>query len=1051
MSVDVLILENDVALTMGAVSNMLECLGLNPYTLSGASSIAKGYNQLAASSKADILCFMHQDTRLDFDTDAIEEYFSNLKNPGVLGFCGSAKQVPGKQWHTCPPLFGGLIQGQGAQARDLNFTKPEFFTSKNKRGFQPVQTLDGYCLFIKRSVFEQIGGFDEAYNGWHGYDMDICAKALFAGFQNYVIDQPSQHFSGGSGGPMLDAALKRFEEKWFMKFSELNQPVRPVARALPATSHSRKGRLKIVVYTIVKNELQFCERFAKSCEDADGVYVLDTGSTDGTPEKLRSLGVNVEVVPFDGWKTLEEYDKLVVEGKNPWRFDTSRNLSIDMCPEDADVLVCIDLDEILVPGWRKVIEDAWVPGTNHMSYFFAWSMDGDKPRNCFWYEKIHSRHDYVWASPVHEAIVPKHGVVDHRVGVATCLVQHYPDGSKSRAQYLNLLELCVREAPGDPRVRFYLGREYTFCGRHQDAINSHKHLLSMPNSHCARERSNACLQIASCFGALKDDKQHFNWLLRAITEESGQREAWVELADYCRIKGDNVLGCWAAKKALSIPVSACDNSYLVDPDAWKHKPHDIAAITGWHAFNPNMREDAAQDAWNALGYSPWNDHLANNYRVSQDCLAKPVKHEDVAVDVIILSYSKTAKEYEMTKNAIKSLRSSSPSVGMRFIVVETNQKLSEEPFAQTDKTLFGSGVEVCYPGGPFEFNKYLKAGYDFLSKLVKDIQLFVPDHVDARYLALMNNDVTLFNPGFMAHMLEGMKFVMSASPLGLREATWGLVNRSVAVDENYDINRAVNGWFLMFDKKILNALPFEKLFPPEFTWYGGDIHYAQQLERCGYKHGMINAAQALHLQKQSHPLRTAAGFAPPSDRNAMLKALNLKGKACVEVGVECGTYSEAILAEDPKSLLLVDPWKHQDNSVYPLSDTSNVDDVEFERRLQVVKAKFDKDPRVTVCRAFSVQAAKLYVPKSLDFVYIDAVHTTVAVAEDMSVWWPLIKSGGWLCGHDYSHPDVAAAVNEFVKQNCLTLDFSTKENGPATSWGLKKPEDGSESEVSSGL
>jgi len=190
----------------------------------------------------------------------------------------------------------------------------------------------------------------------------------------------------------------------------------------------------------------------------------------------------------------------------------------------------------------------------------------------------------------------------------------------------------------------------------------------------------------------------------------------------------------------------------------------------------------------------------------------------------------------------------------------------------------------------------------------------------------------------------------------------------------------------------------------------------------------------------------------------MLKALNLKGKACVEVGVECGTYSEAILTEDPRSLLLVDPWKHQDGSVYPLSDTSNVDDEEFERRLQVVKAKFDKDPRVTICRSFSVQAAKLYEPKSLDFVYIDAVHTTKAVTEDIHAWWPLVKSGGWLCGHDYSHPDVAAAVKEFIKQNCLTLDFATMENGPATSWGLRKPEDGateegtkSEGEVPSGL
>jgi hypothetical protein len=409
----------------------------------------------------------------------------------------------------------------------------------------------------------------------------------------------------------------------------------------------------------------------------------------------------------------------------------------------------------------------------------------------------------------------------------------------------------------------------------------------------------------------------------------------------------------------------------------------------------------------------------------------------------MLSYAKTCKEYQMAKDAIQSLRSSSPEAGMRVLVVETNANLPRESFV--DKELFGKQVEVIYPECEFGFNKFLKAGHDYLQQAPSQ----------AKYLVVMNNDVTLFNPGFMNNMLTGMQSVASASPLGLREATWGLVNRSVPIDMNYDINRSVNGWFLMLDKKILNAMPFEKLFPPEFTWYGGDIYYAQLLEKCGYKHGLINNAQALHLQKQSHELRMGARLAPPINRDVMLKALNLKDKTCVEIGVQTGVYAGTILAENPKSLLLVDPWKHQPDSVYPQSDTSNVDDVKFERYLQTVKSKFDNDPRVTICRAFSVQAAKLYKPESLDFVYIDAIHTTQAVTEDICAWWPLIKSDGWLCGHDYSHPDVAAAVNAFVKQNCLTLDFVTLENGPATSWGLKKPGTGSEtaqeSEVSYGM
>ena len=51
--------------------------------------------------------------------------------------------------------------------------------------------------------------------------------------------------------------------------------------------------MKIVVYAICKNEAGFAERWMASMAEADGVYVLDTGSTDGTAERRRALGAEV--------------------------------------------------------------------------------------------------------------------------------------------------------------------------------------------------------------------------------------------------------------------------------------------------------------------------------------------------------------------------------------------------------------------------------------------------------------------------------------------------------------------------------------------------------------------------------------------------------------------------------------------------------------------------------------------------------------------------------------------------------------------------------------
>ena len=87
------------------------------------------------------------------------------------------------------------------------------------------------------------------------------------------------------------------------------------------------NKYKVCVYAISKNEEKFVSRWVESMKEADEIYVLDTGSTDDTVNKLKKLGVKVK-------------KKLI----KPWRFDKARNESLKLVPKDTDICVCTDLD-----------------------------------------------------------------------------------------------------------------------------------------------------------------------------------------------------------------------------------------------------------------------------------------------------------------------------------------------------------------------------------------------------------------------------------------------------------------------------------------------------------------------------------------------------------------------------------------------------------------------------------------------------------------------------------------------------------------------------------
>ena len=356
------------------------------------------------------------------------------------------------------------------------------------------------------------------------------------------------------------------------------------------------NKKKICVYAISKNEEKFVKRWYESVKEADSVYVLDTGSTDKTVSMLRDLGVNVSVKEI-----------------KPWRFDVARNESLKLVPEDCDICVCIDIDEVISKGWRKKLEELWDDNTNHLRYIYNWSHDDNgKPLVSFYYEKIHARNGFKWIYPVHE-VLEFSGEKEVFKTTEEIVVDHYPDSTKSRSNYLPLLELSVKENPDNDRNMHYLGREYMFHGKYNEAIDMLIKHLNLKSATWKDERCASMRFIARCYKYLKRYDEAKMWLDKAINEAPYLRDPYVERAmlEYELNNFEDV------KKycLLALEIKNHTKSYINEPFSWNYTIYDLLSISEFYLGNI---ESSLKWINKATKMEPNNERLINNKKIIQE-------------------------------------------------------------------------------------------------------------------------------------------------------------------------------------------------------------------------------------------------------------------------------------------------------------------------------------------------------------------------------------------------------------------------------------------------
>jgi hypothetical protein len=156
-----------------------------------------------------------------------------------------------------------------------------------------------------------------------------------------------------------------------------------------------------------------------------------------------------------------------------------------------------------------------------------------------------------------------------------------------------------------------------------------------------------------------------------------------------------------------------------------------------------------------------------------------------------------------------------------------------------------------------------------------------------------------------------------------------------------------------------------------------------------------------------------------------------------EIGVQFGHHAVAMLAAWPGSLILVDPWKHYGDSPPVTAADWNVSQDLQEQIYQQCLANIGPfGDRAKILRMFSHEAASRIPDESLDFVYLDACHAYVHAKQDLACWFPKVRLGGLISGHDYTQDNddpgagcfgVKAAVNEFAAARTEELYVSNEE------------------------
>ncbi len=248
LDAEIIVIDND---SKDDSCQMLKTLFPNVTLIENRENVgfSKANNQAVAVAKGEYLCILNPDTAVADDTFLkCIKYYESTENIGALGVYmmdGTGNFLPESKRNLPTPKVSFL--------KLTGFTQKYYASHILETSNGKAEVLVGAFMFLKKSIYNEVGGFDEDYF-MYGEDIDLSYKISQVGYQNHYLGETTVlHYKGESTVKdeayfeRFYGAMQIFYKKHFNKSFLLESSVTAgVALAKTAKKISSDKKIKTV-------------------------------------------------------------------------------------------------------------------------------------------------------------------------------------------------------------------------------------------------------------------------------------------------------------------------------------------------------------------------------------------------------------------------------------------------------------------------------------------------------------------------------------------------------------------------------------------------------------------------------------------------------------------------------------------------------------------------------------------------------------------------------------------------------------------------------------